>query len=277
MPTARYKRYESSQWVEYKFGAYDSDKLGGQLPSHYSIVGHGHGASDITQSSSYRFVTDTEKSTWNGKQDALGFTPLNVDGGTLSGRLVLHDAFTSNLAPLNLPGVGTTDPTSLSNGDVWHRSNLLYVRLNGTTRTIYHSGNAATAALTTATQAEMEAGSATTVRGMTPQRVKQATAYKQLIITANITLVLSDAYQFIIVSSSSNLTMTVPLNSSVTFATDTEITFLRYGTGTVTFAATSGVTIRSEGGKLKINAQYQAVTLKKIGTDEWVLIGAVAS
>ena len=29
---------------------------------------------NISQTSSYRFVTDTEKSTWNGKQDALGFT-----------------------------------------------------------------------------------------------------------------------------------------------------------------------------------------------------------
>lgn len=29
---------------------------------------------NISQTSSYRFVTDTEKATWNGKQDALGFT-----------------------------------------------------------------------------------------------------------------------------------------------------------------------------------------------------------
>ena len=30
---------------------------------------------NITQSSSYRFVTDTEKNTWNGKQDAIsGYT-----------------------------------------------------------------------------------------------------------------------------------------------------------------------------------------------------------
>lgn len=31
---------------------------------------------NIVQTASYRFVTDTEKSTWNGKQDALGFTPV---------------------------------------------------------------------------------------------------------------------------------------------------------------------------------------------------------
>ena len=33
---------------------------------------------DLTQDSTHRFVTDTEKNTWNGKQDALGFTPEDV-------------------------------------------------------------------------------------------------------------------------------------------------------------------------------------------------------
>lgn len=33
----------------------------------------------IVQTSNYRFVTDAEKTTWNGKQDALGFTPANTN------------------------------------------------------------------------------------------------------------------------------------------------------------------------------------------------------
>lgn len=37
-----------------------------------------HPASIITQNASNRFVTDTEKSTWNAKQEALGFTAENV-------------------------------------------------------------------------------------------------------------------------------------------------------------------------------------------------------
>lgn len=32
--------------------------------------------SDLSDDSTHRTVTDTEKSTWNGKQDALGFTPI---------------------------------------------------------------------------------------------------------------------------------------------------------------------------------------------------------
>ena len=35
-----------------------------------------HSPSIITQDVNNRFVTDTEKSTWNGKQDALGFTAV---------------------------------------------------------------------------------------------------------------------------------------------------------------------------------------------------------
>ena len=38
---------------------------------------HTHNPSDINLSSTARFVTDAEKSTWNGKQDSLGFTPAN--------------------------------------------------------------------------------------------------------------------------------------------------------------------------------------------------------
>lgn len=43
---------------------------------------------NIVQTSSYRFATDTEKSTWNAKQDALGFTPVNKAGDTMTGNLL---------------------------------------------------------------------------------------------------------------------------------------------------------------------------------------------
>lgn len=35
-------------------------------------------ATKVNEDTTHRFVTDTEKSTWNGKQDALGYTPENV-------------------------------------------------------------------------------------------------------------------------------------------------------------------------------------------------------
>ena len=43
-----------------------------------------HPPSIITQDASNRFVTDAEKSAWNGKQDALGFTPVDTTDSRLS-------------------------------------------------------------------------------------------------------------------------------------------------------------------------------------------------
>jgi hypothetical protein len=44
-----------------------------------------HPPSIITQDLNNRFVTDSEKSTWNGKEDALGFTPENLANKNQSG------------------------------------------------------------------------------------------------------------------------------------------------------------------------------------------------
>jgi hypothetical protein len=40
--------------------------------------------SQLGDDSTHRLVSDTEKSTWNGKQDALGYTPVNTNDGRLS-------------------------------------------------------------------------------------------------------------------------------------------------------------------------------------------------
>jgi hypothetical protein len=94
-------------------------------------------------------------------------------------------------------------------------------------------------------------------------------------ITANATLALVDEGKVLRVNSASNLTITIPLNSSVAFPIDTEIAVLRYGTGTVSISPTSGVTLNSKNAERKISGQYGSVALKKIGTDEWVLVGSL--
>jgi hypothetical protein len=45
---------------------------------------------NIVETENYRFVTDTEKSTWNNKQDALGFTPV-PDTRTVAGQSLDND------------------------------------------------------------------------------------------------------------------------------------------------------------------------------------------
>jgi hypothetical protein len=64
-------------------------------------------ATDVTEDSTHRFATDTEKSTWNGKQN--GFTPTTIKTAAynaVAGDLIITDASASNV-PITLP----TTPT----------------------------------------------------------------------------------------------------------------------------------------------------------------------
>jgi hypothetical protein len=95
--------------------------------------------------------------------------------------------------------------------------------------------------------------------------------------TASYTLVLSDADKLVEMNVGSANNLTVPLNSSVAFSTGTQILLAQYGAGQTTIVATSGVTIRSNGAKLKLNAQYSGATLVKIAENEWYLFGDIVA
>jgi hypothetical protein len=104
-----------------------------------------------------------------------------------------------------------------------------------------------------------------------------AWAYKANVVTnaqtgTTYTLVLTDAGKLIEMSNASAITLTIPTNSSVAFPTGTQIDLLQTGAGQVTVGG-AGVTLQSEGSKLKLKGQYAAATLIKRATDTWVLIG----
>jgi hypothetical protein len=91
------------------------------------------------------------------------------------------------------------------------------------------------------------------------------------------TLVLADAGKFVTQSNASGITTTIPPDSSVAFPIGTQVNLLQLGAGQVTVAAGAGVTVRSQGSKLKLNGQYATATCVKIATDEWVLLGNTAA
>ena len=91
------------------------------------------------------------------------------------------------------------------------------------------------------------------------------------------TLALSDSGKFVTQSNASAITTTIPPNTDVAFPIGTQVNLLQLGAGQVTVAAGAGVTIRSEGTKLKLKGQYATATCVKIDTDEWVLIGNTAA
>lgn len=91
------------------------------------------------------------------------------------------------------------------------------------------------------------------------------------------TLVLSDLAKLVTLSNASAITLTVPPESSVNFPTGTQILFYQGDAGQVTITAGSGVTIRSEGSKLKISGQYGVAGILKIASDEWVAFGNLSA
>ena len=93
--------------------------------------------------------------------------------------------------------------------------------------------------------------------------------------TASYTLALGDSNDLVEMNVATANNLTVPLNSSIAFPIGTKIDLAQYGAGQTTVVATSGVTVRSAGGALKLAVQYSGASLVKIGTDEWYLFGDI--
>ena len=89
------------------------------------------------------------------------------------------------------------------------------------------------------------------------------------------TLVAGDAGDLVTLSNASAITLTVPTNASVAFATGTQITIAQSGAGAVTVVGAGGVTVNSPDGDLKLRTQWSAATLIKISTNSWILIGDI--
>jgi hypothetical protein len=85
------------------------------------------------------------------------------------------------------------------------------------------------------------------------------------------TLVLTDVAKVISLTNAAAITLTVPTNASVAFPVGTQILLYQGGAGQVTIS--SSATIRSQGSKLKLIAQYAVAGLLKVATDEWVAFG----
>jgi hypothetical protein len=89
------------------------------------------------------------------------------------------------------------------------------------------------------------------------------------------TLALTDNGRLVTLSNASAITLTVPTNASVAFATGAVVNIQQIGAGQVTVSGASGVTVTGTGTKLR--TQYSAAALVKTGTDSWTLIGDLSA
>ena len=87
------------------------------------------------------------------------------------------------------------------------------------------------------------------------------------------TTVLADDGKLVTCDNASAITLTIPPNGTVAYGIGTQINIMQLGAGQVTITAGAGVTLRSNGSKLKTNGQYAVATCCKIASDTWVVIG----
>jgi len=95
------------------------------------------------------------------------------------------------------------------------------------------------------------------------------------------TFVLTDLRNKLIrYSSTSNVAVTIPLNSSEAFPIGAVVNVVKTGaTGTITISGAVGVTVTSAGAvsaSPTITGQFKAASCIKIATDAWYVIGGIA-
>lgn len=96
------------------------------------------------------------------------------------------------------------------------------------------------------------------------------------VTAGNVTLALGDAGKHYLDTSTAPLTVTIPTNANVAFATGTVISFVNQSTGNLTITAPSGGNLWLGGNATSSNrtvTSYGVATLLKVGTDNWFING----
>ena len=83
----------------------------------------------------------------------------------------------------------------------------------------------------------------------------------------------ADGGRILETSSAAAVTITISPSSNTAWHIGTIMQFYQGGTGQITITAGAGVTLRSNGGKLKTVGQYSVINARMRATDEWVIWG----
>lgn len=90
------------------------------------------------------------------------------------------------------------------------------------------------------------------------------------------TLALTDAYKVLDCSNTGSISLQIPLNSTVEFPIGTIIVIERNGAGSVTIFTPAGVVLNGvDSDSYQITDQYDACSIRKRGTNEWVIKGNI--
>ena len=226
--------------------------------------------------------TDSTDAATKGYIDTVTVAPSNLTGPitsigsatSVAAQTGTGSTFVMQASPtLTTPNIGVATATSV-NGTTIPSSKTLVV----TTDKL--SALAATTSAELAGVISDETGSGALVFGTSP-----AISDPKIAQTINAqtgttyTFVLADQGKYITASNASAQTYTIPANSSVAFPIGSSIDLIQIGAGQVTVQGNGGVTVYSTGATAaapKARVQYSAMTLKKVATDTWHIIGDLA-
>jgi hypothetical protein len=91
--------------------------------------------------------------------------------------------------------------------------------------------------------------------------------------TTTKTLALSDVNSIITGSSTSDMTVTIPLNSNVPFPVGTEIKFIQLGTKKIILTGASGVNLANISNQFKTKGQHAVAWLFQVSANQWIYAG----
>lgn len=199
---------------------------------------------------------------------------INSNSVLGSGNILVQDTLVSGT---NIKTINST--SVLGSGDI-----SVQATITGAATTITTSDLTASRAVVSNASGKVAVSSVTStelgyVSGVTSAIQTQIDTKTNKLITANrqtasYTLVAGDADKLVEMNVASANNLTVPAS---TFSAGTQILLAQYGAGQTTIVAGSGMTIRSNGGKLKLSAQYSGATLVFISGTEAYLFGDIAS
>ncbi len=194
---------------------------------------------------------------------AIAYSKLSLSGAIVNADVNASAAIA--YSKLSLSG-------SIVNADVNASAAIDKTKISGTAVTVADTGTVTSTMIADGTivNADINASAAIDLGKLADATIS--------IKTANYPLVLADKNKFIKMNSSSNRTITVPLQATVNFPEGSQIHIIRYGSGTLEIVGESNaVNIYATPGKF-LRAQYSSATLLKCAdTNVWMLMGDLSA
>lgn len=205
---------------------------------------------------------------------------LGTTGTDLSSTVA--NSTTTPVITLNVPTASASNRGALSSTD-WSTFNGKQDAITGAATTIVSSNLTASRATVSDGSGKISASTTTVtelgyVGGVTSAIQTQLDSKTSKILTANrqtasYTLVSGDADKLVEMNVASANNLTVPAS---VFSAGQQILLAQYGAGQTTIVAGAGMTIRSNGGKLNLSAQYSGATLVFLSSSEAYLFGDIS-